>query len=120
MNRFENVISFSFAERLAQGMLDEQEARRIQNENTFYIRKEDLKGVERGGMEATSGDRKMNFNTLADALEWAKQSGGLLYMADGDKESLIAGRKLEDIIEENRVGARKFSGMDEKSPEEKV
>jgi hypothetical protein len=94
MEKFESTIRSSFSERLKSGALDVQEARKMQRENTFYIRKEDMKGVEEGGWIATQGESKIHFDNLAAASDWAEQNGGLLLLDDNGSDCVTGMSRL--------------------------
>jgi hypothetical protein len=99
--RESEVMRFSFAERLHNGMLTEEQARREQQRLTGEVIQ--MEGVERGGWIARLSDGSVGFDNLAKASEWAKHTGGLLYGTLDGKRVRLAGQTVDEIISGSKV-----------------
>jgi hypothetical protein len=92
--RSSETISFTFEDRVRNGMLDRRSARQEQDKHTG--RAIQMEGAEKGGwvVKLNSGGGKMNFDNLAAGIEWTKKSGGLVYGPEGN---LLAGTPVEEL-----------------------
>ncbi len=94
------IQSFSFEQRLANGMMSEDEARQMQAK---FSGKVIGRGQEGEAIIAQVGSDEVTFQNAADMFRWVNQTGGILESEDGNPNGRV-GETVDDML------ARKANG----------